>query len=145
MNEAEFLALDQQDQNGTLLKMARNALAVLSDYPTAMAAADKSLQLVQRFLNGEDLTATEICQFLDDEDMGVGLGLQIYNVEDDPLAIAAIDLACYATGAASKAAFEQQDLAAEMPAPVSEAVPEVVVDGIKQYRILQVKGLVPEI
>jgi len=134
MDKEKFLTLEQNDQNGVLLR-----------YPMAKSVAEKSLVLIQQYLDGEDLSAPEISQYLDHEDMDKGLGLQIYNVDDDAEAIAAIDLACYATGAVSRTAFEQQGLAAKMPDPVSEAVPEVVVDALAQYQALVVKGLVPAV
>lgn len=145
MDKEKFLTLRQNEQNIILVKMAQNAMSVLSGYPMAKSVAEKSLGIVQEYLDNGSLSATEISQYLDHEDMDQGLGLQIYNVDDDAEAIAAIDLACYATGAVSRMAFEQQGLAAKMPDPVSEAVPEVVVDALLQYQALVAKGLVPAI
>lgn len=145
MDEKEFLELHWSEQNTILVKMAQNALSALSGYTTAKNVAEKSLALAQKYLDGESVSATKISQYLDHEDMDQGLGLQIYNVDDDVQAIAAIDLACYATGAVSRIAFEQQGLVAMMPDPVSEAIPEVVVDALSQYQVLVAKGLVPEI
>lgn len=143
MNKNDFLSLDREAQNAQLLRMASNAIAVLSDFPKAKGIAASSYALLARYMGGETLPASEIGQYLNHEDMDQDLGMQIYNVDGRKSAISAIDIVCYATGAISKYAFEEQGIPKEMSDPVQESTPDVVVQAVVEYQALIDQGLVP--
>lgn len=145
INRAQFLALARSKQNRLLLRMAEHSLPLLAAYPTVHGLVRDSLKLASQYLDSKLISALEVSRYFDPEDMDQDLGMQIYNVNNDQDAVAAVDLACYASGAISRQAFEDAGFSTHMPEAVQEAIPEVVVDALPKYLSLLEKGLVKDI
>lgn len=139
------MAMDSKSQNALLLKMAENSLSILSGFPSVMALAETAIDLSRKSERGEAVHAQELGQYLCHPNPDRDLGMQIYNVNDNEAAIKAIDIICYAVGAASKAAFEQQGIPKQIPDPVLESTPKVCAEAIDCYQLLRRQGLVESV
>ena len=97
-----------------------------------------SLDLVEMYLVGNNIPATEVCQYLSHSDPNQDLSAQFDFVNEDEDAIAALNIICYAIGSVGNTACERQGITC-IPDTVLSATPEVAVNALKQYDFLMKK------
>ena len=145
MNSEFYVNSDSDVQNKILIIMSNNCLYILKKYKKVYDISNKSLRLIKKYMIDQSISADEVSIYLNHPNSDYdGLAVQFDFVENDPMAIAALDIICYATGAVSRSAFLSQGVK-YMPDPVSMATPDVTVDALNKYKLLLDHGLVPSL
>ena len=135
LSSDEFLALNRVEQDELLFLLAKKVTHLLDSYPSVYKVASDSLDLVEMYLVGNNIPATEVCQYLNHSDPNQDLSAQFDFVNEDEDAIAALNIICYATGSVGNTACKRQRVTC-IPDTVLSVTPDVAVNTLKQDDLL---------
>lgn len=144
MDKVAFLQLGENDRNRFLAEMASEAASVLEEHDYVFEVATKAVELLETHIV-KPMTPKQIGLYLEHYDESQDIS-SLYNcVRDDKLAISAVDVIAYATGAITLAAYHSQGIRNGITDPILEATPEVFEFALTQYRKLEAAKLVKPI
>jgi len=141
MDKNYFLNLDEDNKSKFLVNMAYEATTVLNDYRHVFKVATDAVGLLESHLVNP-LPPKEIGLYLEHYDESKDIGSLYGYVRDDNLAISAIDIIAYATGAIALSAYHSHGIYKGITDPILEATPDVFEFALTQYKKLEIANSV---
>ena len=135
MDKLSFLQLEENTRCHILASMASEAVSVLSEYKNVFEVASEAVELLKSHLVNP-LPPKQIGLFLEHYDESKDISSLYDHVQHDNLAISAVDVIAYATGAIALATYQSHGIRSATD-PILEATPEVFEFALSQYRKLE--------
>ena len=141
MDKYYFLNLNEDNKSKFLVGLASAATSVLSDYRNVFKIATDAVGLLESHLVNP-LPPKEIGLYLEHYDESKDISSLYDYVRDDNLAISAIDMIAYATGAIALSAYHSHGIHKGITDPILQATPDVFEFALTQYKKLKTANMV---